>query len=216
MNTQELHELAKKVAPLIGYEYLDVENRNDGVTRFPEGGLNRYARITHPTIGQGSLWIEEGRTAGRVVVAVAWPRGDEAQGWQIFTVNQMYRKPEETKISEISVSASKSPEQIAKDIKRRLLADAEALYQEAYSTMIGDRNWKSARVNAIIEIADVVGKTPGHGVRENDLRGHFYFNNVEGQVEVRSASNIKIEYDARNVEQAKKIIEFLKTLQEVK
>lgn len=206
MNTQELHELAKKVAPLIGYEYIERFN-------FNEGKLNQWAKIECPQPGVGALYVEPSQEKGKIAIAVAWPRAGADLGWQNFTVSA-YRLNDRK--SSIRVSEAKTPEQIAKEIKRRLWPDAESLYQEAYKDMVNAGDYQNARRNAIIGIAEVLGKTPGHDVRENDLKGHFYFNNVEGEVTVSSATCIKVEYTAKNVEQARKIIEFLKTLPEAK
>ena len=205
MTTQELHELAKKVAPLIGYEY--AEDRNPA--SWPNA--NELSHFAHIKSGEkGSLWLEASRSPGRIVIAVAWPRAGASQGYRNFVIEGYRNKDRQTSIS---VTATKTPEQIARDIKNRLLTDAESLYQEAYGDMIRDAEYNDAKRNAAIKVAALTGNEAHSARSDRDVRYSYNLRDVPvyTNIEIRSATNIRVEIDA-DVDNIEKIIEFVKSL----
>lgn len=141
MNTQELHELAKKIAPLIGYEYPTERGwpgnfDNDGTLR------DGWARLVRKENGEivGAVTIdpvEYGHSKGRIEIAISWPNTGPAHGYRSVVIadGERWRLGGGDKKTSITVAGDKTPEQIAKDIKSRLLADAEWFYQQAAAKM---------------------------------------------------------------------------------
>ncbi len=200
MANQELHDLAKKIAPLIGYEYDEKASRNY------DGGLME----PHLSSANGAIYIHAisyGAQKGRLSIAVSWPVGKNHQN---FFVSE-YRRNGRT--SRITANAKKTPEQIAKDLKSRLLPDAESLWQEAVKDMNSAQNYQDGKIAAMKKVAGLLGKSTDERDFQRDSQS-WYVSNANSRydkVTVHSATSIKVEIDA-DLENVEKIIEFVKTL----
>lgn len=201
MNTIELHELAKKIAPLIGYEYDEKASRNyDGDLMLP-----------HLSSANGQIYfgdINYGHAKGRLHISVSWPTGRNRQNFFVSQSRRNGRKPD------ITVAGTKSVEQIAKDIKNRLLPDAESLWQEAARDMNSANEYQDGKIAAMKKVAALLGKSTDERDFSRDSQSWYINNNNKryDRVIVHSASSIKVEIDA-NVDNIEKIIEFAKSLE---
>lgn len=106
----------------------------------------------------------------------------------------------------INVSETKSPVQIARDIERRLLPDAEIYFAEA-NQILAKRNAAADKQRQnIIAVCNALGRPPIE--RYGKLQESFYHENLDVIVNVESVS-IKGSF---NIDKALAILNFIKTL----
>ena len=207
-DNKQIHELAQQVAPLIGYHYSVVRNLD------PDGTLRHWAVIEKDgedgkLVGKLSFGlIGYGHMKNRIEIGVAWPQNPTNFGTK--TVEHYNRKGRRT---DITVSAEKSAEKIAKDIKSRLLADAESLYAEAQKNLDADLAYSARKRAAIEKVAGLLGKTITGREMESDRSPTFYVGkSYNSRVTVHSGTSIKVELDVNDSNIAK-VIEFAKSLE---
>lgn len=211
---KELHELAKAVAFHLGYHY-ELGKPSDWPGNLDhEGNLRHHARIVRVQNGeiQGALYVEHIEAnrrdrQGRYSINVAWPTGRSSGVKTVSAYRLNGRK------SSITVSTEKSPAQIAKDIKNRLLSDAESLYQEAAGYIKSENDYEDGKYRAAAKVAQLLGK-PFKRPEHYDSRD-ISFHVGEGynkHIEVSSATSIKVKIDT-DEHGIEKIVEFLKTLE---
>jgi hypothetical protein len=202
MTNKELHELAKKVGDQIGYIWYPGDNES----REERDGLRASARIRSES---GALYFAEityGASKGRISIAVSWP-SSAAMGWQVYHVAQSRRNG---RTAEITVAGSKTPEQIAKDIKSRLLADAESLYQEARKEMQAAIDFRENRRVSVKQLANALGERVPERIDDEVSfwidRGRYL-----GTAKLVGERDVNFSFTA-NIEQAAKVIEFIRSL----
>ena len=208
MNTNELHELAKKIAPLIGYEYPTERGwpgnfDNDGTLR---DGWSRLVRKENGEIVVAITIdpVEYGHSKGRIDINVSWPCASAKDGYQRYYISGSQRNDRK---ASISVSGDKSLEKIAKDIKSRLLSDAESLYQEATAVMNKELDYKAKKKAAV----DAIAKLTGHkaDARDYERTPYFYPNkNYNVKVTVNTSNSFKVEIEVDSIDKVEKLLEF--------
>ena len=194
---QNVHELAKKIASLIGYEYKPEQNE------LHSGELHRNARIQG---ANGALWlgvVGYGSSKGRVEVSVAWPLRSDGRSYTLSSYRHDGKK------TSITMSGDKTPEQMASDIQKRLLPDAGFLYKKAADALTRENDWREAKVAAMQKVAKLCFGEKPDGYADADRSPTFYFGSDSSiRVTVNSATSIKVEIDT-NVDNIDKVAEFL-------
>ena len=199
-SNHNVHDLAKKIASLIGYDYKPEQNG------LRSGELHWNARIQG---ANGALWlggVGYGSSKGRVEVSVAWPLRSNGGSYTLSSYQHDNKK------TSITVSGSKTPEQMASDIQKRLLPDAEFLYKKAATALAQENDWLTQKQAAILKVAALCKADIPKSSYPGDRDGLFYFNrDMNIRLRVSSATSIKVEIDA-NVDNIDKVAEFLATI----
>ena len=193
MDNKALQELAQKVAPLIGYDC--VRSPNENMKLAGEKGALYMSVISY------------GPAKGRIHIGISWPSAPE-RGYRVYTVYD--RKDRKT---DITVSGTKTAEQIAKDIKNRFLADAESLWLEANAAMQRDIEYHNKRKAANIKLAELTGNRVPERYEENRDTTYYVkpgeFTNA--QARVCYGNEVKFEFTT-SLENAERVIEFIRSL----
>lgn len=121
----------------------------------------------------------------------------------------------------VGFSVDREASAIAKGIKTRFMPDFEIYYEAWISYWQKQEDYKNGRNNAIREVAELIGATDLECIGHNgELREvlHTHSSNNENlkknasTIRVSSKDSIHIEVSYLNMEKARKLIEFLKTL----
>ena len=154
--------------------------------------------------------MEYGHNKSRISIAISWPNTGPEHGYRAVSI-QSYERDRlggGDKKTSINVSGDKLPEQIAKDIKSRLLADAEWLYQEAAAKMNRELDYTAKKKAAV----DAVAKLCGTTASERDYEGTSYFHpykNYNCKVTVISGDSFRVEIDVNDINKVKKLIDYV-------
>ena len=213
MNTNELHELAKKIAPLIGYEYPTERGwpgnfDTDGTLRDVCPRLVR--KENGEIVGAITIYpIEYGHRKGRLSIELSWPNTGPERGYRTISIMSYERDRlgGGDKKTSITVAGDKSPEQVAKAIKSRLLSDVEWFYQKAAEKMKVELDYETKRKAAI----DAVAELTGHKVHERDYDHTPYFHNhgnYNVKVTVNASNSFRVEIEVDTVDKVEKLLEF--------
>lgn len=172
----------------------NVEDSNRGeLTR--EDGL-----VLHFSINQYGL-------KGKMTISLSRPcyKGGWVEVWE-----------EHNKIHDpsINVSDTKSPEQIARDIERRLLADCEKVFKLVNERIARDVAYENKKLNNLKAVAEVAGQEITYHYHNKEPYDNIYLMGLRGQrigrVHVTSYY-IEVKLDSMPLEKAKKLIDFLRT-----
>ncbi len=137
---------------------------------------------------------------GRIAVRYSRPRDAKKQYLHLYE-----SAPSHGKIAdpEITVSPSKTGEQIASDIIRRMLPECERIQALALANNKAHNDYETNRRAALVRLASIAGTQ----IRENGNNGAIYYSlyitpqdrapddygNVLATVEVRSADSVKFD-----------------------
>lgn len=177
---QKLQDVVKK----LGFKVILNSENN----RYVEaGGKDKYHHF--------GLWIDTYK--GKVNVRYHTPDGMSPLGDYIT-------KPYDN--IGVSLSPTKSADQMAKDIQRRFMDNFEklaAIYAEQDEK---NQTYTNRREEAIRKIAKVIGKKLPEKLDDRDFPMHFGDNTT---IKVRSGNHINLEIDVSSADEAIKIIKLL-------
>jgi hypothetical protein len=116
-------------------------------------------------------------------------------------------RPYGTKPPRISVSKSRGPDTIAKEIRRRLLADVEREHNETIERMLRRKSNERSQASIVAELAALI---PGAYVRGGEVSSRIGSGSLYGDLTV-SHDGTKVEAKLRGltVEQAKRVAAIL-------
>ena len=110
---------------------------------------------------------------------------------------------------EIGMSWSKTPKQIAKDIQRRLLPDAEAQYERVSKRLAEHQRFETAKGETYKRMTTALGVNPSEWEIERDTVTKYQIGSYRVEAKVNSADSVEIEIRYLNAEQAEKILKVL-------
>ncbi len=161
-----------------------------------------------------TFWIREGGygNEGRIAISFSRPRG--VKGEYIT----LWEPKNSGKVSDprITVANTKSDDQIAKDILRRLVADSEVVFKLAKDRIIAESNFYSGKEKTIRLMASLCGTEPERhyqskeltfeidpfkGARVPSFKEHGY-----GKIKVSSEDSVTIELTSVGVDTASEIV----------
>ena len=165
------------------------------------------------------FWIREGGygNEGKIAIHFSRPRGRNGSTPTLWMMS-----PGTDKIADprICVSASKSDEQIAKDIVRRLMPESLRVFAMAKVAIEQENNYIDSKTQAIIDLAKVVGCEPGRHYQTKEMTGEVdpyigagvtsFKEKGYGKFKVSSANSISLELHSMNYEMALKVAAALK------
>ncbi len=190
--TDQTHAYAQAVAKALGdgWTYNDADNRD------VDGEWPRWAQIAR-TDG-GGLHVSREWNTGRYLWSGEYPR--DASGHD--------QTPYNAKRPSITVSPDKSPEQVARDITRRLVPDYLALLAQTRERIDrADAYANTARRNAVT-LAKILDTVPGEHARQGDAAVRFHRGEFYGDVAVNGDS-IRIDARSLTMAQAERVLRAL-------
>lgn len=127
------------------------------------------AYVTRPSDGL-AFWFRAGGygNEGRISIHLNWPhdnKGDAASRWD--------SKGEKVQCPAITVANTKTPEQIAKDIVRRILPAAVAANAVARANIAATHKFYDGNVEAIYLMAKTLGGEPDRHYQTKELTGEI-------------------------------------------
>jgi hypothetical protein len=134
----------------------------------PKESDNDYWNKEHANLvlGNGAkLFFSTSRHEGRIYISVDFPRYN---GYSL-----PYERERNGFDGSITVSATKTPAQIAKDVQRRLLNDYLPLYRKGLEIKQQLENKLNAQKALTERLAAIVGETVSNGNGTTNV-GHFY------------------------------------------
>lgn len=188
----QVHFLVREIAPLLGGTYSDPRAVYPHVA---------YADIVLPD-NQGTVHIKE--ADGKLHVSGAWPTENGTRHGAQITPSR-YPSPGEPVYSTINVSPSKSPAQIANDIKRRFLPNYTACYAGCVQRQQSGMAHEAGVAKLAGELLTVVGGASNRSgnvihLPSSAKRGY-------GTVQVHGPNSAQIEFRDLSSEMAKALID---------
>lgn len=156
------------------------------------------------------LWFREGGygNEGRITISFNRPRnakGDYVTLWQPKGSGRVADPS-------ITVAADKASEKIAKDIYRRLLAEAEVVFGLAKAKIASEDDYEARKIQSINKLAEICGGQPERHYQSKELTGEidpFKCVGIEsfkdkgyGRFKVSSGDCITLELTSMNFETA--------------
>ncbi len=199
MNTIELNELAAKIA---------VELRALGETC--HNVVTEHNPQIHFTGGEGRyIWLREDK--GRLQVHGNQTFKD-AKGSPTF-LKAYSPEGKDIDCPSIGVSVTKTPKQIANDIQKRFLPGYEVYYAAVIQRLKASRDYDKAIAANRATFERVTGDKISQHQQENDFTLKTFVGAETHRLEVRTSDKTcEIKICGITVEQATKVIEFLKGL----
>jgi hypothetical protein len=164
------HELLTTVEAIL--EYLKPWTLDDA-------NMRNNARAQHPAKAYAAIWFREQR--GRLIITGAYPPN---------------HYPPQDRRPRITVSATRAPKAIARDIQRRFLPD----YLEAYSGSV--RRCRAAQFNIattntqLEQLAEIVGETAQP--TEYGRRGRLYL--PDGKLEAHAVDSRRFHIELHGID----------------
>ena len=113
---------------------------------------------------------------------------------------------------EIGMAWSKTPEQMAKDIARRLIPDAGAQYARVRARLAEHQAFDTAKGATYERIAKALGVTPAEWDRAKDQVTKYESGGFRLEAKVNSGNSVEIEIRYLKADQAEKILQLLANL----
>lgn len=181
----------KSIAKILGFE---LDNRNEEYY----WGFNREI-----SRGNKKLWVValSYGTKDRIMISGSYPRDAKGSYINPYGYN-------ESRADKISVAASKTPEQIAKDITKRLLPEVERCLGIVQKQIDQNDNYHSSRKETIKYVADKTGFN--YSDHKEDGCIYQYEDELSIDVEPRSEGRLEIKLSGVSKELAVKILKLLK------
>lgn len=167
------------------------------------------------------FWIREGGygNGGKAAIHFSRPEGRDGRSptlWAKSPATGQIHNPS------INVSLTKSPEQVAKDIVRRMLDESEAVFKLANESIAQTNNHLDGREKAIFAIASVAGGEPERHYQSKELTGEVdpfkcagvvsFQGKGYGKISVSSADSISLELTSMNFETASKVVAAIRNI----
>ncbi len=191
MSNLENREKFKQVAKLIGMKYDNGDNKYDHADTASQGALSVFVRY--------SPWNHKGKWHISASVARA---------------NKIYLRDEEKRelTLSINVSETKSAEQIAKDIEKRLMPSAKKYFELVSEKLASHDEYE----NAIVENCKAIQKVTGGKLPEAGQSSTMHFSKRDDDNQLDLYGNVQVMRDScyleiRNlpVEKAAEILKML-------
>jgi hypothetical protein len=207
MNTTDLNK--EKFVALVGA--LSVYFPDYQVEMKAEDVCARFAFKTDPAKG---FWLRPDVYRGKFEITPYFKKLPN------YSISEIYDK-EGKKISPPSAgfSIDRPVEAIAKGIKTRFFPDFELYYSEWLNKWESSHKYKTGKEEVIKTLAEIVGvpAESGHNgeIRENlslYRSPHASLKEYLSDIRVSSPESIEIKTSYLNLEQAKKLLEFIKTI----
>ena len=176
------------------------ENANQYLTRSGDGLKLFFA-------GSSGGWAAK----GRLRVSFSRPRDKRGETVALYESAPRYGQISDP---EISVAETKSPAEIAKDIARRLLPDAETVFAMAQKVIEERAEYHARKLAALQRVAEVTGNPLEKSRHTGEMRETFSFYHGEtrlGDVQVNSATSIRATIDADSSARVAALVAFLKS-----
>jgi hypothetical protein len=180
----------------------------------PQGHWNVY--FEHKTIPSKGFYLNPDNYKGKFTVS---PRIIMKP---YYSFGDVYNDKGDKVISpDVGFSIDREPSAIAKGINSRFMPDFEIYYKEWMGYWQKQHNYKCGKENTIKEVAALLNVEPAPAHASSDqLREtlNTYHSDNKGlkeyisSIRVSSSKSITIETNSLNMEQARKLIEFIKTL----
>lgn len=169
-----------------------------------EGGVIRNVNLTRADGFKLHFSTEVYGKAGKLVIQFFRPRNAKGSWVELYEGHSRVFDPS------INVSETKSAEQIAADITRRLMPEAEAIFAKVNAQVANENAAHSNRVATLREMTEAVGVTPNEGGHD-ERQFSFYLpvRNHTVLVEVNYGGTVQIKLPSLNPDKAKELIAFL-------
>ena len=190
-----LHETAGKIAVVLGWNYVQANNIN------AEGKLTWCAEIERED--GFILSIYKGRKKeGMFSISPTWPKDSTGE-----TANPVFHNE---KRPEINCSVKKTAEQIARDIKRRLLTKTEPLFKTAMGWVVDRNEYQAQSQLAFEKLLKIDGVQDCSSKLFDELKIRFEGAKGHGYVEIISGTKADITLSVHPDIAAKVIKNFVK------
>ena len=198
MNTQELHTKAQEIAKELGFDYFEKKNVNNELS----GCASIGTKECHLYVAV----VTYGHKKGQLHIAVDWPRNERGM------LEMMSQYAIKGRVTGIYVSGAKSSAVIARDIKRRLLADATSLYKEASTTLADWTQFDKDKLLVAESVAHFLG-VPWRPEQHENRNPSFYVPHTVHHVTINGPKHITM---TLNVESLAECLEILKVVRKEK
>lgn len=200
LTLMNLQAIAGALTRITGNDWAVTKDRNQNEHLTREDGLELWLRIGGYG-NEGKAAIHFSRPVGRDGRSpTLWPK----------TGGGTIGNPS------INVSLSKPANTVAKDIVRRMLAEAEVVFKLANESIAQTNNHLDGREKAILAIASVAGGEPERHYQSKELTGEVdpykcagavsFREKGYGKISVSSADSISLELTSMNFETAEKVV----------
>ena len=146
----------------------------------------------------------------RLHVSVTWRRGKFEASHQIPHYLYEAKRYTEPRL-EIGIGFAKSPEQIAKDISRRIIPDAVAQLERIKAVHKEQTEYKEQKAKALDRIAAALGIEPSQWDRERDKVSRFESQKYRIEAKVGSSDSVELEIRYVTAEQAEQIVKLIRS-----